>query len=177
MFDHVYSWLIRVLLFALFIHSAWMKAQSRSDFEGVLAAYQLSPSSWILPLSFILPCVEFLTALSVLGSPSRTLGALMASTLLWIYGAAIAINLWRGRRDLDCGCMGPGAKRPVGWWMVWRNGLLAILALVLTLPSAARNWAWLDVVTLALSAAAFTVLYLALDRLLSHSVYTAEERS
>ena len=56
----------------------------------------------------------------------RARGALVAAAaLLAAYGAAIGVNLARGRRHIDCGCVGPAARRPIGGWLVARNGVLA----------------------------------------------------
>ena len=60
--------------------------------------------------------------------------------LLLTYAIAIAINLARGRRDLDCGCAGPNERRPIAAWMVWRNVGIAILLAAVLLPWSAAPW-------------------------------------
>jgi hypothetical protein len=74
-------------------------------------------------------------------------GALVAALLLLVYALAIAINLARGRRDLDCGCAGPGNRRPVRGMLVARNLLYAAMALVLLLPDSGRSLVWVDATT------------------------------
>ena len=56
--------------------------------------------------------------------------------LLALYAGAMAVNLARGRRDLDCGCAGPGVRRPVGEGLLIRNGaLIAVWVILLSFVS------------------------------------------
>ena len=49
-------------------------------------------------------------------------------TLIGIYTTAIAVNLLRGRRSIDCGC--GGEPTPLSAWMLLRNVLLVALAVI-----------------------------------------------
>ncbi len=53
----------------------------------------------------------------------------VAALLLLVYGAAMALNLLRGRRDIDCGCAGAGQLHRLSAALVLRNVLLAVAAL------------------------------------------------
>ena len=44
-------------------------------------------------------------------------------------GLAIAINVLRGRTQIDCGCFRNGMKQRISWAMVGRNVLLTAMAL------------------------------------------------
>src|SRR5262249_14927936 len=57
-----------------------------------------------------------------------TYGLAWAAALLGLYAAAIAVNLARGRRHLDCGCTGPALRRPISGWLVLRNLVLVAIA-------------------------------------------------
>jgi hypothetical protein len=58
-----------------------------------------------------------------------------AAGLLVAFGAAMAVNLVRGRQ-FDCGC-GPATERMISWWLVIRNTVLSVAALaVAVLPPA-----------------------------------------
>jgi hypothetical protein len=100
----------------------------------------------------------------------RATCALGAAALLSLYGIAIAINLTRGRRDIDCGCGGPLGRQTLSEALVLRNALLAVAAVAAALPVAPRALGWLDGWTLGAAVAAMTVLYNALNALFSRPV-------
>ena len=168
--DPIFPLLISVLLALLLGHAALTKWRGRAEFGAVLEAYALVPRALVGPLSWLVPLTELCLAGLMLCAPLRAGGGLGAALLFAGYGLAIGINLARGRRDLDCGCTGPGERRPIAAWMVWRNGALALLAASLALPVAARPLGLGDLLTLAGGTLGFTLLYLALDRLLSRSL-------
>jgi hypothetical protein len=73
----------------------------------------------------------------------------------------MAINLARKRIHLDCGCLGFGQRQAVRWWMVARNLLLAVLALLAGQPMLGRELTMLDAVTVIGTTAALAILYTA----------------
>jgi hypothetical protein len=50
-----------------------------------------------------------------------------------LFAAAMAINIWRGRRHIDCGCFQSALKQTLSWTLLARN---AGLTLLLVLPAA-----------------------------------------
>ena len=55
---------------------------------------------------------------------------LSGAALLLLFAAAMAINIVRGRRHIDCGCFQSALKQTLNWILVARNcGLAALLAL------------------------------------------------
>jgi Methylamine utilisation protein MauE len=76
----------------------------------------------------------------------------------------MAINLLRGRNDIDCGC--GGAAHPLSWGLVVRNVVLAAAALAASRPTLERGMNWIDALTLVLGVLAFYALYLMADELL-----------
>ena len=109
---------------------------------------------------------EVFAAYAVIWAPGRRAGIAAAIGLLLAYALAIAVNLRRGRRTLDCGCGPASHARPIAAWMVWRNLLLALAAAAAILPWSMRGIGPTDWLTVGGALAALTVLYLALDRLL-----------
>lgn len=110
--------------------------------------------------------LETTIAGALLIASTRGYAAVAGVTLLVLYATAIAINLRRGRLDLDCGCAGFADRRPIAAWMVWRNLLLAALLAATLLPWAPRRLAGTDAVTIVAGLAALASIYAALERLL-----------
>jgi hypothetical protein len=88
----------------------------------------------------------------------------VGAALLLVYAGAIGVNLLRGRRDIDCGCT--LQHRPIGGWMIFRNGLLAALLLTLAWPVSNRPLGWPDMATITATLLVMTLLYVSADLLL-----------
>jgi len=138
------------------IHSATMQIVSL----GAEGGYILGASAAIYGL---LAGVRALRGEEDAGRAELVLAAPVSRGM--VYAGAIALNLSRGRRELDCGCAGPADRRPIAWWMVWRNAILAPLLLLTTLEWSRRPFAAADALTLVGGLAAAVLLYATVDRL------------
>ena len=98
-----------------------------------------------------------------------TAAALGAVALLGTYTAAIAINLSRGRRDIDCGCGGP-VPRALSGGLVARNTILMVAFAASALPETGRELVWLDGFTVLATLAILGFLYVAEETLASHRI-------
>jgi hypothetical protein len=157
--------LARLVLAAVLLAAARHKLADRARFRAALAGYGLLPARGVRPAAAILPIAELALALALLAPRLGAAPPLAVAALLALYGAAIAVNLARGRRALDCGC---GARpRPLGWGLVARNAALVALALAAALPAQARALGWLDAWTIAAGAATLALLHAAADALLA----------
>lgn len=156
--------------------AAWHKLSEPNAFLSALAAYRIVPAGLLDPIAKAVPWMEIAIAAALLVPMSRV-GALFAAAVLFlIYGAAIAINLLRGRSYIDCGC--GGAAHPLSWGLVVRNAVLAAAALAVTTPTSDRAFDWLDAVTLVAGVLAFYMAYLMADELLRQASRMARaERS
>ena len=149
----------------LFAHAAWHKWRERMRFAATLSAYRLLPEPVAVASGYAIPFVETLIAALLFVPAARPPAALAGSALLVVYALAIGVNLSRGRRDLDCGCTGPGDRRPIAAWMVWRNTLLAVV-LVLTVPTwGGRPLGAMDALTILGGLLAAVLVYATVDRL------------
>jgi hypothetical protein len=150
----------------LFASAALHKLLDPGHFAAAFRAYDVVPTAfaWIARL---VPLLELAIAAALLAAGSRKGAAAAGAALLVTYAAAIAVNLGRGRRNLDCGCGGPSERRPIGTWMVWRNLLLAALLGSLLLPSAPRPLTSADALTIGAGTAVAALLYMSLDLLLA----------
>jgi hypothetical protein len=159
--DPVLHLTLRVPLALLFAAAAVHKLREPAAFRAALTAYRLVPA-WCAPAIVAVEAVVAV-ALCVPGA----IGPIGATTLLLVYAFAIAVNLVRGRRDIDCGCAGPAASRPIGWGLVARNALLAVVALGGLVAVDARPLHWIDALTVVAATLAASALYAAADHLLA----------
>ncbi len=155
----------------LFASAAAHKLRRFDRFRSAFAGYGLLARAPARALAWLVPAAELAVATGLALDPARRAATAAAIGMLGSYAFAIAINLRRGRRDLDCGC-GPlagrhaGAIRAIAPWMIWRNlGLAGGLALA-ALPWSGRPLGAADRWTVAAALIAGGVLYLALERLL-----------
>lgn len=154
MIDPALHAVLRGGLALLFAGAAAHKLRDLHAFRVALGDYQLVP--WVL------------TGLAAPGlAAARPWGFVGAAALLALYGAAIALNLLRGRRDIDCGCFGPALHVGLGGGLLARNAGLLLVAGAGFLPVAARPLGALDGATIAGALAFAAFAHAAATRLLA----------
>jgi hypothetical protein len=151
--------LCAIALAMIFGASGAMKLRDVEMFEGSLANYRLVPTWVERPLAYIFPLLECAGAIGVLMHSTRALASAVVLALLITFTGAIAINLVRGRRNIDCGCFGPALRQELSGWLLARNVFLMFVATGALLPQTARALAPLDVVTIVLGAMVLVTLY------------------
>jgi len=172
--DPVLVLVVRSFTALVLLLAAAHKLRDLEGFRRILGAYRLLPAAAEPVAARLVPALELGCALLLLaGWPGG--GALVAA-LLALYALAIGANLLRGRRDLDCGCGGPGSRQPIAGWMILRNAVLALCALGTVVPLEARGWAWLDGVTVLAGPLALVALYAAVERLGANRVVARQLR-
>lgn len=153
----------------LLASAATHKLRAPARFAKQLADYQLLPEALVRPSARVIPVLELAIAFALLVPVSRSWAALTAASLITLYAAAIGINLWRGRRDIDCGCAGPDQAQPLRPVLLLRNSVLVGLALLASVAPIVRDLTVFDgFVTLA-SAAVALLIYAAADGLAANS--------
>lgn len=158
-----------IAIAVLLASAATHKVRAPARFARQLADYQLLPQALVRPSARLVPVVELGIAFALLVPVSRSWAALAAAGLLALYAAAIGINLWRGRADIDCGCAGPDQAQPLRPVLLARNSALVALALLASVAPVARDLTLFDgFVTLAAAAVAL-LIYAAADDLLANS--------
>jgi len=156
---------IRVVVALILLTAAWSKARRMHAFVAAVRNYRLFPERLATPLATLLPAVEALAGGALLASPFDQQGAVLAQILFLLFALAMAVNLARGRRTIDCGCDLSGHGQPLSWRLVGRNfGLVALLAFTLVPAPPVEPLVW---VAAAASAALAFCLYLALHQLWS----------
>jgi methylamine utilization protein MauE len=130
---------IRVLVALIFLTAAFGKLRHRLEFQGVVANYRLLPEAVAPAFALLLPPVEIAVAATLLFAPSSW-SATGAAALLILFALAMAINIQRGRRHIDCGCFQSALKQTLSWVLVARNvGLALLLAVPATVPEGALS--------------------------------------
>ncbi len=165
--DPAVAYLLIASMALMFLAAAVHKLRDLRRFREVFAAYRLLPVAAGRRLAPAVPALELAVAVGLLFENLRLPALWTGVALLLVYAVAIAINLARGRRDLDCGCGGPSDRRPIAAWMVWRNIGIATLLAAASLPWSARSLVLTDAVTVGFGTACCALVYLCLDRLLS----------
>jgi len=168
------------LMFAL---AALHKMDDRNTFLSILKAYKILPRFMLRASALGIPMLELMLALGwlqagLLGS-SYPMIAVASACLLVVYGLAIAINLLRGKTDIDCGCnlasarkstasnKGNGSQQSISINLVWRNVCLALLTLTALTPITPRQLGAIDYVGLAGALLVLVLLYASLTQLMA----------
>ena len=117
----VASWSLGAILAMAALH----KLRTMERFPALLQAYRLLPPSWSRVAAYGVAVSELAVALGLFALFEAAL--VSVALLLALYAAAMAINLGRGHRAIDCGC--GDEPVPLSWALVLRNGVLVLLAL------------------------------------------------
>jgi len=166
MLDPIVGYLIVVSFALLFAHAGIHKLRGVARFTDAFSAYRVMPRPLDRPVALAIPVLELAIALMLLWEPSRRLAMLGGIGVLIAYAAGMALNLARGKRDLECGCGSGYNRRSIAAWMVWRNLLLVLPLCIALLSWSARPFDASDILTFAGGLAVCTTLYGTIDRLL-----------
>lgn len=118
--------LCRFILGGLFIYASIDKIVHPAAFAKIIYNYRLFPDFSIYLLAVVLPWIEMITGIFLAAGFFRQTAAIILSTLLLLFTAALTINLVRGL-DFNCGCFSAtasGSSDPVG--LISRDVLLLI---------------------------------------------------
>ncbi len=168
MVDAVIALVVVLSLALLWIVAAVHKVREFEVFSVVLADYRLVPARATQACAVAVIVLEPGLGIGLMIPATRNLALAGSALLLVAYAAAMAVNLQRGRRFIDCGCAGAAGRQPLSGWLVARNLLLAALALAAMLPVQARPLLWFDAITVAAAIGAAALLYAASNRLVAN---------
>ncbi|QIB64573.1 MauE/DoxX family redox-associated membrane protein [Kineobactrum salinum] len=161
----------------LFATAGLHKLRAPARFGSVISAYfpeHPITRRLVLPLALL----ELGIAVALVLPVTAAAGLLAAAMVLVLYGALMALQLTRGRRDLRCGCAGPASDLAVSPALVARNAICAGLALLALAPRTTDIAAGLAGMGLALYIAVFLIiLYLCTEQLVSNGQQLARGRS
>src|SRR5918994_457333 len=163
--DPVLSLVAMLLLAAIFGTAAVTKLKEPAVFAGVVEQYDLLPHGFVRPFAYALPILELAAALGLLLPATRAPAAAVLILLLLAFAGAMAVNLARGRSDIDCGCFIGLLRQRISWALVARNLVLAGFGLALLTGDTGRSLAPLDWFTVLMGSGCLLVLYGAIGRL------------
>ncbi|HIG72602.1 MAG: MauE/DoxX family redox-associated membrane protein [Myxococcales bacterium] len=163
--DPVLNWILRCDLALLFAVAAAHKLSDLSTFVQTLRDYRVLLGSLAPPAAAVVILAEIgITAELLIASDIRPVAG-AAIALLCVYSFSIAINLARGRREIDCGCLGPSKRSPISNALLFRNAALAFAAALIMIPVSSRSLHLVDVLTIAGGLAATALVFMASQQL------------
>lgn len=172
MIDPLLSRAVSLAFAVLLVAAAWHKLSRHDGFVAALGNYRLLPEALWRPAAGSIAALEAVLGIAWLTGAWSGPAARATAALMVVYAAAMAVNLFRGRVYIDCGC-GLGrtssGNPTLSWWLVGRNLVLAALALVAVLPRTQRELVLYDWLTLALALVAGVVLYAGAMQLLGNA--------
>jgi hypothetical protein len=174
--DPALELVLRGALALLLGASAQGKLRDLAGFRAAVEGYELVPARAVPLVAALGAAVEAVLAVALLAPAAlgvRAVALLAAALLFAVYAAAIAINLARGRREIDCGCGGPAAHVPLSGWLVARNGALIAAALACRGGATARPLGGVDALTIAGGVAVLALVWIAWHGLLAHAAALA----
>jgi len=169
-----------ILVAVVFFAAGVAKIRSIDTLEGVIQNFKVLPARLSRPFALVLPPIEIVVAAALALPATRIYGAATATVLLVIFTVAIALNLARGRREIDCGCFSSELKQNLSCWLVARNLLLIVCSAGLTITAA--GWAhtspsWVAWLLGALSVGFAIFIYLTATTLTSNTATVAQRRA
>ena len=121
----------RVLGTLVFGAAVLGKLRHRDEFVGVVANYRLVPEALVTAVAWLIIVFETAIVLSFTTGLWLTAAAALAVFLLCGFAVAMAINLARGRIEIDCGCFQSALRQRLSLALVVRNLLLIVSLLPL----------------------------------------------
>lgn len=177
MFDSVIVNAASLLLGAIFIVAGLQKLRQPSHYATVIADYRLLAEKPPASLAWSLGLLELLAGSALLLPPARVPAAVILALLLLGYALAIAVNIARGRSDIDCGCAGPMQQQSLSTGLVWRNLVLMLAAVLVMLGSSGREPSWLDWFATLATASGGLLFYHIVNQLLANNALLTNLRN
>jgi uncharacterized membrane protein YphA (DoxX/SURF4 family) len=120
----------RLVLGFVFIVASVEKISMPEEFAASVQAYQMVPFALINIFALILPWVELICGIFLLGGICVRASSALLSCLLAMFILVIVIALVKNLQ-IDCGCFGSSHATPIGWQKVLEDVGLLLLAIQL----------------------------------------------
>jgi hypothetical protein len=149
---------IDMLIGLVFLTAAVGKMRNWQQFVGVVGNYRLLPEVLIAPVAYALPPLEAVLGAALLLHVGSPWPQWVALGLLLLFGAAMAVNMRRGRREIDCGCFQSALRQPLSWTLVVRNLALALVSGLAALAPPLLVDTWILINAMLVTAVLFMLL-------------------
>ena len=151
MIDPLLPTILKACFALLFGLAALHKIQNPRETQDIIKQYEVLPPALSPVAVWAVAVLEGSIALGLLVNLIDGVAAIAGAALLSLYALVIAINLHRGRRDLNCGCSFGSGHQGLSEALVGRNIVLAALLLGSLTQVSDRFFGALDVFTLVAS--------------------------
>jgi putative oxidoreductase len=118
----------RLLLGSMFIVASIDKIAAPEAFAANIVAYKLIPYALVNIMALVVPWMELLCGIFLVGGVYTRGSSALISILLVVFIVAIMTALLRELK-IDCGCFGKEHATPVSWMKVLEDVGLLILGL------------------------------------------------
>ncbi len=125
----------RTLIGVLLTVAGVLKIIDFTSFRAAVRGFSLIPDEMTLTMAWALLLLEFVTGITnllslVFKDIVLRWASLSSVGLFAVFAVAIAINLYRGRSNIACGCFAAADADEISWSLVLRNALLAVIGLI-----------------------------------------------
>lgn len=119
---------------AVLVMAGVPKARDRTRTTRSVRGFQLLPDSAASVVGTVLPWLEIVLGVVLIVGVANLVAGIAAAALFAAFFLALAVNLVRDRRDLDCGCFAFGAGSDevahIRWWHAVRTAVFALTAVL-----------------------------------------------
>lgn len=163
--DPVAVWIASILTALLFISASGHKLIAPEYYRTLIMQYVPVTKMIATAIQLVLGLAELGIGMLMLLPMARQQVAWLAVALLVFYLLLIAVSLLRGL-DMDCGCSGPLNKQKLSPWLLFRNVVLIIVALMATTPVTDRMLGLADNLLILLVSSAAILIYISFEQML-----------
>jgi uncharacterized membrane protein YphA (DoxX/SURF4 family) len=130
----------RLVVGVIFLIAGIDKVAAPGAFADAVRAFHILPSALVLPFAFVVPWLELLVAVYLIGGFMCRFAAGGAVVLLGMFVLALGLAIVTGNTAHPCGCFGSKSNpvvtwlsggNTITWWDVLRDLVLMALSLLL----------------------------------------------
>jgi len=152
----------------LFAQAAIHKFRAPEVYRQLVAVY-LDTAAVGRSTVWMIASVELALALMLLLPISRYAGLAGSALMLLAYSGLMALQLLRGRKDIQCGCAGPASTATITPSLVVRNLVCCLLALAAMAPAVVVSPGLIGAGMSGFIAAFSILIYLSSEQMISNA--------